>query len=300
MSMQTRHRLTIVEVAQPTARRSAADTTATTRNSSTKRNLPASEGRSVKKRTVGKTILSSAKNTVKPAARLVKSGASAQNKPSRRKPMPRQPRKEQPTVEIAMETLPIEIEIPFCDTDQVEPQSNFTLEQIPAALEPAFAESTVVNDEFLVENVENNVRTEAAFSVPESTNAEMEVLAEFQLTSAAETLPPSATPIQRVLLAKPESIRRTVAFQWNVFLQVLAKGWNWLQLRLKTQQAKKRLRVCESVSLGEKRFIAVVQVDGEQFLVGGSSSSVSTLAHLEQPREFSDVFRRYEQSGMQA
>jgi hypothetical protein len=299
MSMQTRHRLTIVEVAQPTARRPAADTTATTRNSSTKRNLPASEGRSVKKRTVGKTILSSAKTTVKPAARPAKSGASAQNKPLRRKPMPRQPRKEQPKVEIAMEALPIEIEIPFCDTDQVEFQSHFTREQIPATLEPVFAESTVGNDEFLVEN-ENNIRTEAAFSALERSSTEMEVIAESQLTSAADPITPSETPMQRVLLAKPESIRRTVAFQWNVFLQVLAKGWNWLQLRLKTQQAKKRLRVCESVSLGEKRFIAVVQVDGEQFLVGGSSSSVSTLAHLEQPREFSDVFRRYGQSGMQA
>jgi len=54
--------------------------------------------------------------------------------------------------------------------------------------------------------------------------------------------------------------------------------------------------VCESVSLGEKRFVAVIQVDGQQFLVGGSSSSVPTLAHLEPVREFSDVFQQsYEQ-----
>jgi hypothetical protein len=42
-------------------------------------------------------------------------------------------------------------------------------------------------------------------------------------------------------------------------------------------------------------------VDGEQFLVGGSSNSVSTLAHLEPRPEFSDVFRtRCEQGVGQA
>jgi hypothetical protein len=73
---------------------------------------------------------------------------------------------------------------------------------------------------------------------------------------------------------------------------LVASSWKWLAERLKTQQAKKRLRVCETVALGEKRFIAVVQVDDQQFLVGGSSSSVSTLAHLERPRGFAAVFQK--------
>jgi flagellar biogenesis protein FliO len=67
---------------------------------------------------------------------------------------------------------------------------------------------------------------------------------------------------------------------------------------LKSQHAKKRLRVCETVSLGEKRFVAVIQVDGEQFLVGGSSSSVSTLAHLESAPQFSDVLRQQARQDM--
>jgi len=74
---------------------------------------------------------------------------------------------------------------------------------------------------------------------------------------------------------------------------LLTQGWSWMQQKLRAPRGKKRLRVCESVSLGEKRFVAVIQVDGEQFLVGGSSSSVSTLAHLERSREFSDVFERH-------
>jgi hypothetical protein len=73
---------------------------------------------------------------------------------------------------------------------------------------------------------------------------------------------------------------------------LVASSWKWLAEKLKTQQAKKRLRVCETVALGEKRFIAVVQVDDQQFLVGGSSSAVSTLALLERPRGFAAVFQK--------
>jgi len=83
----------------------------------------------------------------------------------------------------------------------------------------------------------------------------------------------------------------SVAFESLV--SFLTQTWNWTQQKLKSPRGKKRLRVCESVSLGEKRFVAVIQVDGEQFLVGGSANSVSTLAHLERSREFSEVFERH-------
>jgi len=86
---------------------------------------------------------------------------------------------------------------------------------------------------------------------------------------------------------------RPLAVVLNALNSFLTEAWNWTQQKLKSSAGKKRLRVCESVSLGEKRFVAVIQVDGEQFLVGGSASSVSTLAHLERPREFSDVFERH-------
>jgi Flagellar biosynthesis protein, FliO len=82
------------------------------------------------------------------------------------------------------------------------------------------------------------------------------------------------------------------------FGSLFTRGWNWTQQRLKSPHGKKRLRVCESVSLGEKRFVAVIQVDGEQFLVGGSASSVSTLAHLKRSQEFSEVFQRHSQQDL--
>lgn len=44
-----------------------------------------------------------------------------------------------------------------------------------------------------------------------------------------------------------------------------------------------------SVSLGEKRFVAVIQVDGLQYLIGGGASNVALLAKLETKESFEDV-----------
>jgi len=63
----------------------------------------------------------------------------------------------------------------------------------------------------------------------------------------------------------------------------LAVAWKWLvsQSGAVARRASRRLRVAETVSLGEKRFVSIVVVDGEQFLVGGSSSNIVLLAKLE-------------------
>jgi flagellar biogenesis protein FliO len=41
------------------------------------------------------------------------------------------------------------------------------------------------------------------------------------------------------------------------------------------------MRVTENVPLGEKRFVALVTVDGREFLIGGGPSGVSLLSQLE-------------------
>lgn len=79
---------------------------------------------------------------------------------------------------------------------------------------------------------------------------------------------------------------------WPGVLDSLVAVWKWARRQIGSRQAKKRLRVCETVSLGEKRFVAVIEVDGEQFLVGGASSSVATLARLEPAQQFSEVLKR--------
>lgn len=68
---------------------------------------------------------------------------------------------------------------------------------------------------------------------------------------------------------------------------LLARIWNafqWMLQRVTVKQARKNLKVCENVSLGEKRFVAVIQVDEERFLIGGSSSSVSLLTRLQETK----------------
>ncbi len=45
----------------------------------------------------------------------------------------------------------------------------------------------------------------------------------------------------------------------------------------------KQLRLCESLSLGERRFVAVVQFEQQRFLLGGSANSVTLLAQLSPP-----------------
>jgi|SRR5450756_572156 len=59
--------------------------------------------------------------------------------------------------------------------------------------------------------------------------------------------------------------------------------WNWIKSCNVQRSGKRRLRVSETVSLGDKRFVALVHVDGLQFLLGGSATSVTLLAELKAP-----------------
>jgi len=59
----------------------------------------------------------------------------------------------------------------------------------------------------------------------------------------------------------------------------LARAWSWLHSKY-ALSATRRLRVSETVSLGEKRFVALVCVEGREFLIGGGSAGVSLLSAL--------------------
>lgn len=64
--------------------------------------------------------------------------------------------------------------------------------------------------------------------------------------------------------------------------------WNALP-GIRVGKAPRRLRLCESLSLGEKRVVAVIQFEGQQFLVGGSAHSVNLLARLGESPDFSEL-----------
>lgn len=63
---------------------------------------------------------------------------------------------------------------------------------------------------------------------------------------------------------------------------MLSRSWAWL-IERHAKCASKRMRLEETVSLGEKRIVALIQVDGQRFLIGGGSSGVSLLTALDCP-----------------
>jgi flagellar biogenesis protein FliO len=60
--------------------------------------------------------------------------------------------------------------------------------------------------------------------------------------------------------------------------------------------AGKRMRLCETVPLGEKRFVAIAQVDGKQFLVGAAPNGISLLAELDVANRFAGLLASAEES----
>ena len=62
--------------------------------------------------------------------------------------------------------------------------------------------------------------------------------------------------------------------------ELLSRVWRSLGRRLRMKRGSHSLRVCEVASLGERRFVAVVQYGRGRFLVGGGAGSVSLLSRL--------------------
>jgi hypothetical protein len=62
----------------------------------------------------------------------------------------------------------------------------------------------------------------------------------------------------------------------------LQKHWAalWRRMGRISLRAEKRLRLCENLPLGERRFVAVVEFEKERFLLGGTASSLVLLARL--------------------
>ena len=63
--------------------------------------------------------------------------------------------------------------------------------------------------------------------------------------------------------------------------KLLSTVWRNLGPRLHLRRKLQKLRVCNVTSLGEKRFVAVVQYGRRRFLVGGGAGAVSLLSRLD-------------------
>ena len=55
---------------------------------------------------------------------------------------------------------------------------------------------------------------------------------------------------------------------------------DWLRSLQRSTKSQSRLKLCDTLSLGERRFVALIEMESQQFLVGGSASTVTLLATL--------------------
>ncbi len=82
--------------------------------------------------------------------------------------------------------------------------------------------------------------------------------------------------------SQPRNSARPLTRQWKRLRKAMAR---WMR-KVTLSRPVRRLQVLETVSLGEKRLIAVVQFEQQRFLVGASGPSMSLLSSLEQNTRF--------------
>jgi Flagellar biosynthesis protein, FliO len=68
----------------------------------------------------------------------------------------------------------------------------------------------------------------------------------------------------------------------QMVFEKLQAGWRWVERKRSQQLSAKRLRVAETISLGEKRTLSIVMVDGSQYLIGSSAGGVQLLTKLDE------------------
>ncbi len=79
--------------------------------------------------------------------------------------------------------------------------------------------------------------------------------------------------------AEPLPVDPLLVDPWKV-VRGLWQRVRHIVLRIGRRPAR-RLRLCESLPLGERRFVAVLEFEESRFLVGGTSASLVLLARLE-------------------
>src|SRR5262249_8239185 len=80
-------------------------------------------------------------------------------------------------------------------------------------------------------------------------------------------------------VAPPEFLSR---FSSRPQAGLLGRMFAWFRTRMATANTKE-LRLAETVQLGEKRFVAIIHVEGRKFLIGGGTAGVNLLTQLDEP-----------------
>lgn len=80
------------------------------------------------------------------------------------------------------------------------------------------------------------------------------------------------------MTARTEAVLQSIP-QGMRMSSILSRLWSACN-SMYDHKRQRQLRISETISLGEKRFLAVIEVDGERLLIGGSATSVSLLTRL--------------------
>jgi len=75
---------------------------------------------------------------------------------------------------------------------------------------------------------------------------------------------------------------------FTAITELLRRGFAWLGVLARRgawKRPARRLELRETLSLGNRGFLAVVAFERQQFLVGGTSTSLAMLAHLPDTQE---------------
>ncbi len=75
---------------------------------------------------------------------------------------------------------------------------------------------------------------------------------------------------------------------WPILAATAARLWSRVESH-RASQRQRTLRVVETVGMGEKRFVAIVEVQQARYLVGGGAAGVSLLARLDAAEPFASV-----------
>ena len=78
----------------------------------------------------------------------------------------------------------------------------------------------------------------------------------------------------------------------EVFRSGLRSVMNFARTRV-LRRKPQRLELRETLSLGNRGFLAVVRFERQQFLVGGTNNSLAMLAHLPEAQDSKDLPRSH-------
>jgi hypothetical protein len=83
-------------------------------------------------------------------------------------------------------------------------------------------------------------------------------------------------------LVENASIAPRPAFHTLRTLAHMRAAWLWLLRKRQAHQAGRKLQLVETLQLGEKRFVAMIEAGGARYLIGGGAGQVCLLTRLNQ------------------